>query len=461
MFEPLRFLHVAEVQLDCPLRDLGSVSGSVQSIVEKSTRTAFDRLIVGAIEQQVDFVLLAGNTFRESDRSLRTRAHLLSQLEQLHEHGIEVFVLPGVDDPESAWRKIPELPGNVTLLTSDETADEEERDPAVAVVRDGRVIATILSGPLDQLAIENAPLPLHEEIEDAPVGPPPSANGLSRNAPFRVGLISAWPTEPNPQGDDIAELTHRLSASHCDYLAVPASDHADRTLGWCFEAGQTVNTQDGIAHNPGPLQPLASQATGPHGATLIEVDQDGEIRGTFLPFASVRRLRFEIPIEPESRLEDLAETMRHALERETLQDNEQAWLVTWALQGCGELFDSLRDAEMRNLLIEMLPQLLGEQEEIPVEHQIQLNETPLPYGHDETISDLERLYREALEASIAEDHSAWKSALATVTTNVEQLENPVWRDRLLSLLPELNSQRIYAKAHAQGHEWFRRSSDEE
>ncbi|MCA9069982.1 MAG: metallophosphoesterase, partial [Planctomycetaceae bacterium] len=462
MFEPLRFLHVTDVHLDCALQDVGPVSGPVQSIAHEGTRAAFDRMIAGAIEQKVDFVLLTGNTFRDSHRSLRTRLRLLKKLEELHDRGIEVFVLPGQDDPESAWRKIPELPGNVTLLTSDQANEnEEEPDLAVAVVRDGRVIATITFGPLDELSAAYVVPDSLEHSEDSNVGPPPSTNGHSRIAPFRVGLISAWPTEPNPHPQDSTELIDRLSACHCDYLAVPASDHMARAMGWCFDAGQTRNTQDGIAHNPGPLQPLDSHATGPHGATLIEVDRDGEIRGTFLPFASLRRLQFEVPVEPESGLEDLSEAMLLQLENETVQAGEQAWLITWKLHGCGELFDSLSDPEMRDLLIETLPQSLPENEGVLVEHQFQLNKSPLPYGHDEAISDLERLYREALEATISEDTSALKPVLGKVLADVEQLENSNWRDRLLPLIPELDSQRIYAKAYALGNEWFRSSPDED
>lgn len=460
MFEPLRFLHVAEVHLDCPLRDLEPVSDPVQSIARNATRSAFERMIAGAIEQKVDFVLLAGNTFREADRSLRTRSHLIENLEKLHDHGIEVFVLPGADDPESAWRKIPDLPGNVMLLTSDQDS-ENDPAPAVAVVREGRVIATLTSGPLDRLAVETATQTSPDEVEESTVGPAPSTNGHSRQAPFRVGLISAWPTQPNPNGRDMGELIDLLSAIHCDYLAVPASDPAARALGWCFEAGQTVNTQDGIAHNPGPLQPLASHATGPHGATLIEVNQDGEIRGTFLPFASVRRLQFELAIEPEFGLEDLTDAMQLLLENETTQSGEKAWLVTWVLQGAGELWESLSDSEMQDLLIETLPQSPAMNEDVCIEHQIQLDKSPLPYGPDEPLSDLERLYREALEASISEDNAILKPVLENVLADVEQLENPEWRSRLQPLLPELDSQRIYAKAHALGTEWFCSSPDED
>lgn len=459
MFEPLRFLHVAEVQLDGLLRDVGPVSLPVQSMARKATQTAFDRMIAGAIEQQVDFVLLAGNTFRETDRSLQARLQLVKSLQILHEQGIEVFVLPGIDDPESAWRKIPDLPGNVMLLPSGETTVEDP-DPPVAVVRDGRVIATITSGPLDQFSENNTALTSPTDKEELTVGPPPSTNGHSRTAPFRVGLISAWPTEPNPQGSDTEDLTDRLSACHCDYLAVPASDTTDHSLGWHFEVGQTVNTQDGIAHNPGPLQPLASQDTGPHGATLIEVEQDGKIRGTFLPFASVRRLKFDVSIEPESQLEDVSETMRSQLENETAQQGEQAWLVQWALRGCGELFDSLRDPEMRDLLIESLPPVVSESEDVRIEHQMSFHEASLPFGHDETTNDLERLYREALELTVPKDDPTLKSAFETVRANVEQLDNPHWRERLLSLVPELDSQQISTKAHALGNEWFRCSPDD-
>lgn len=88
MFEPLRFLHVAEAALDVPLGGLSSLPEELQPLAEEATLLAFGRLIEGAISQNVDFVLFAGNTFREKDQSLKARLELLLGLETLEDEGI-------------------------------------------------------------------------------------------------------------------------------------------------------------------------------------------------------------------------------------------------------------------------------------------------------------------------------------------------------------------------------------
>ena len=77
-FEPLRFLHAANLRLDHAIGESIKLPAKVIPVVQKATLTAFDHLIAAAIEQQVDFVLLAGNTFIERERSLAARLALAS-----------------------------------------------------------------------------------------------------------------------------------------------------------------------------------------------------------------------------------------------------------------------------------------------------------------------------------------------------------------------------------------------
>ena len=330
MFEPLRFLHVADAGLDQPLRDVGSLSPASRRLAEEATLAAFAQMVEGAIDRSVNFVLLAGNTFCEADRSLPARLRLLNGLQKLREHEIAVFVLPGRRDPASAWRAIPHLPPNVTVLTADES-DEEEAATPVAMIREGRVIATITSGTLAQLSVGTGP---PSSAEDSPeketaVGPTPSTNGRTAPTPFRVGLLAAWPNEP---ADD-AQLAERLSACDCDYLAVPVSDGEARRLGWSFEAGQTLNTDAGIAHHPGRLQADLSPGNRTARGDAHRSGQGRRNPRHFSPLCRRQAVGISLPIEPDATLEELAQAMRSRLEEETAQAGEHAWFVTWILEG--------------------------------------------------------------------------------------------------------------------------------
>ncbi len=438
MFEPLCFLHVADAGLDRPLRDVGPAGSAARRLADDATRIAFAQMIDGAIHRHVDFVLLAGNTFWESDRSLRARLELVAGLERLEEHGISVFVLPGRSDPISAWRAIPNLPNNVTLLAAEES-DEDEPTTPVAMLRDGRVIATITPGSLAQLSGTSQPaLPADESR-------PPSANGQARPTPFRVGLLTDWPAERSA-----TPLAEELSDCDCDYLAVPAADRQARRSGWVFEAGATLDTRAGIAHHPGRLQAISPKETGPHGATLIEVDQAGKIRGTFLPFASVRRLEFCRSIAADATPEELAAAMQAQLNAETAQAGEQGWFVTWILKGTGAFFESLQEPDRQAAFLEALPQSPADHPDIQVEHRLRLEHSFA--GQEHASSELERLFQEALKNTWAD--AAEPSLMEEVFADLRELDNPEWRARLICLVDDLDPQEILTSARELGHDWF-------
>src|SRR5579872_4691158 len=119
-FEPVRFLHAADVRIDHPVRMPGPLSPRLAAVGQRATIDAFERLISTAIERSVDFLLLAGNTFIESDRSLAGRLAMLDGFQRLAEEAIRVFAMPGPLDPADAWRLIPGLPKNVLLLDANQ-----------------------------------------------------------------------------------------------------------------------------------------------------------------------------------------------------------------------------------------------------------------------------------------------------------------------------------------------------
>ena len=422
MFEPLRFLHVADAYLDEPLTDTGTLSSRIQNLAMDCTLNAFERMVLGAIDHAVDFVLMAGNTFCEADQSLRARLWLLDGLRTLNEEGIEVFVLPGPADPEEAWRAIPGLPENVTLLTKGDASEEEPATP-VAVLREGRVLATITSGTLSQLSQGNY-------ASSHPNFAAVSANGKVRHSPFRVGLLTNWPA-----AFDEEAVKSRLSSCGCHYLAVP-------------NAGG--NSAGPKVHYPGPLQARRPHETGPHGASLIEVDNQGEVCQTFLPFASVRRLRLKIPVQSHNSPAQILGVMKSRLEEEPIVKGEDAWLIHWILKG------SWQSTELPSELITSLPEYHPGDAELLLGHQIQFQQSPPPKAGEDKPSDLLRLYRQELETASLDDASL-KNAVVDI---VERLENPNWHERLAPLAKEINPAEVRSRALLLGDEWFRESREE-
>ena len=72
-FEALRFIHAAGVLADHQVRDTAPCDAEVRSKLIEATLLSFERIIEACVDHEVDFLLLTGDTFDESDRSLLSR----------------------------------------------------------------------------------------------------------------------------------------------------------------------------------------------------------------------------------------------------------------------------------------------------------------------------------------------------------------------------------------------------
>ncbi len=102
----MKFIHTADLHLDSPFLGLknNGLPDELWEKVHQSTFDSFKRIIDGAIEQQVDFVLLVGDLFDREERSVAADAFLINQLNRLKDHEIEAFVSFGNHDYSTATR---------------------------------------------------------------------------------------------------------------------------------------------------------------------------------------------------------------------------------------------------------------------------------------------------------------------------------------------------------------------
>jgi len=107
-----KFIHAADIHLDSPLRGLERYEGAPDQ-VKNATRQAFDNLIQLALEEQVDFLLIAGDLYDGDWRDYNTGLYLVSCMNKLREAGIPVFIVRGNHDAQSVITRSLPLPGNV------------------------------------------------------------------------------------------------------------------------------------------------------------------------------------------------------------------------------------------------------------------------------------------------------------------------------------------------------------
>jgi len=450
-FEPLRFIHASNLSLDHQLVGTGPLPADICRIVEDSTLEAFESVIAACIEQQVDFLLLTGNSFVDEDRSLRARIALVNGFQRLAKHGIRVFVMPGAADPPEAWRAIPNLPENVTPFYS-KTGD------SVALIRDGKVIASVI------------PSVLSEPVESETASRERSRFVEARRVPFRIGMltveddatlidrfddetqqaeqINAFDEDAGDTEGDIPDsLTNELelpmsaSDSLVDYLALGGGD-----------IRQAIALDAGIAHNPGGTQGIGPLETGPHGCTLVKVEADGSVETTFISTAPVRWEWFEAEVDAQTCQEELVDMMRSAVEECRPELSEKVFLIRWTMIGSGPLFDGLKEESSQKQLIEAceFSTLFGDGRLL--NHVVHFRPDGIAAIADEgPAAD----YFETLEA----EQPLSRDMLAGC---VKRAALPVadWENRLQALIPQLDQHAVVGYARQLGMNWFSTTPEE-
>ena len=112
----VHFLHTADIHLDSPLRGLEAHEDAPVEEIQGATRRAFDNLVDLAIEEEVDFVLIAGDLFDGDWKDYNTGLYFAGRMGRLAKAGIKVFIVSGNHDAASQITKAMPLPENVTLF---------------------------------------------------------------------------------------------------------------------------------------------------------------------------------------------------------------------------------------------------------------------------------------------------------------------------------------------------------
>lgn len=111
-----RFLHAADIHLDSPLKGLVGQEGNAAERVRTATRQALVQLVDLAIEEKVNFLIIAGDLYDGDWRDYKTGLFFVAQMGRLNSVGISVYLLHGNHDAESQITKRLVLPGNVNVF---------------------------------------------------------------------------------------------------------------------------------------------------------------------------------------------------------------------------------------------------------------------------------------------------------------------------------------------------------
>ena len=128
-----RFIHTADIHLDSPLKGLAGQEGSSADRIRTATREAFENLVGLALQEEVAFVIIAGDLYDGDWRDYQTGLFFVGQVGRLAAAGIPVFLLYGNHDAESQITRRLVLPENVKTFSARNPETFELEDLGVAL----------------------------------------------------------------------------------------------------------------------------------------------------------------------------------------------------------------------------------------------------------------------------------------------------------------------------------------
>ncbi|MBC7502133.1 MAG: DNA repair exonuclease [Herminiimonas sp.] len=235
----MRFIHAADIHLDSPLSGLSAYDDAPADALRTATRDAFTNLIDVAIEEAVDFIIIAGDLYDGNWKDFNTGFFFVREMGRLNLAGIPVYLLFGNHDAESEMTRKLILPPNVHAFDSRKCASF--RIASLKVALHGRSFKEAAT------------------TENLVIGYPAAEPGW-----LNIGVLHTA-LEGNAQHAAYAPCSlAELSAKGYDYWA----------LGHVHEFAIVQEAPCHVVF-PGNLQGRHIRETGARGAVLVNADETG------------------------------------------------------------------------------------------------------------------------------------------------------------------------------------------
>jgi len=287
--EIVRFVHTADFHLEVPLFGVAYLPTELRSLFRSAAQQAARRVFDVAIEEKVDFVILAGDIIQPSSSGVAAAARLREQFERLDEAGIPIYWLSGRVDEKGRWPKSVLLPENVHRFVAGQ-AD------IVTYSIDGNEVVHII-GVGHGIELDDA-LELVPDDDEIPVIV--VAHGrISKQVRSQAEQATYWALGGK----------HRATPIECDSTA------------WYAGTNQGRSPREGDSH----------------GCLVVELTLDGSVQVEKVPtdVARFRQEHFFVP--PEAGQNDLRKLLTERERELARRFPDQSLLVTWELEGPNRL----------------------------------------------------------------------------------------------------------------------------
>jgi exonuclease SbcD len=368
-----RFIHAGDIHLDSPLKGLAGQDGAAAERIRTATRTAFDNLVTQAIEDEVGFMIIAGDLYDGDWRDYQTGLFFVRQMGRLAKARIPVFLLYGNHDAESQITRRLVLPDNVNVFSARKS---------------------------QTFKLEHLTVALHGQS--------------FRQRDITENLVSAYPA-PSAGCFNIGVLHTALGgmAGHANYAPCTMEELVNK--GYDYWALAHVHQAAILHERPhvafcGNLQGRHIRESGPKGASLVAIE-DGQVEEISpLHVDVVRWTHLLVPVDHCGATADAIDLIRQAIENAVARESQGRLLACRIeLTGRCALHGELL-ASTEHLLVEARAAALGLGEEAAwIERLIIATNCPeTPALRKDALGDLQRMIDAAasdtgLQAQLASD----------------------------------------------------------
>lgn len=300
----MKFLHAADIHLDSPLRGLERYEGAPVDEIRGATRRAFDNLIQLAIDEAVDFVIIAGDVYDGDWKDYNTGLFFVNCMHKLDAENIPVYLLTGNHDAASVITRKLRMPGNVHTFSN--------KKPTRFFI-EALNVALYGQGFANRAVLENI-------AQDYPQGDPQL---------FNIGVLHTC-LDGKPGHDPYA----------------PCSVDDLRQKGYQYWALGHIHIREEISTDPyivfpGNIQGRHVRETGPKGCTLVSVEDGSIVSVEHRELDVMRWARCELDVSASQTVDDVYEQVRNALQHCLNEADDRSVAVRLILKGATVAHQSL------------------------------------------------------------------------------------------------------------------------
>jgi DNA repair exonuclease SbcCD nuclease subunit len=286
MSDAFRFLHASDFHLEQPLYGVTEIPDDWKHLFVDAPLQAARKVFETAIKEEVDFVVLSGDLIDPERAGPRAISFLLDQLQLLYERKIAVYWTGGMVDQHDSWPAGLRFPENVQYYPPNHVEE-----------------ITHMAG-------------------DRPLA---SVYGQSRSTRSEIRL------------GDYNHTDHVMFAiAVCNGRIEATSIARHRINYWALGGEHDRRTLSGLAataHYPGSPQGRCPEEQGPHGCTIVHVEDDGRIRLRFVPTDVVRWQREKIIASASASLGEIERVLFDRAKKLISEAENRPQLVTFYVDG--------------------------------------------------------------------------------------------------------------------------------